>query len=239
LSASSAHCCACFAGKLFYHIISTEAHRARQERDAQCYEQLQQSMNLTLAALADRLQRKLDAKTPDQVEAFKDKVREVRQRALQRRQQQQQQTNMRQISCQGPLQGVAAAAAVAAGQVQDAQLAWGGVAAAAAAAAVGGTVSAAAAAGASSLANPGGHLPPGLNKGTTTSSNGSRLAGHKRQHSSSNGSRWSDNVLWILHNYCLFHTSWSSSRSPAYNGQLLDQVAAELFGPSFRVRNSM
>ncbi|WIA30939.1 hypothetical protein OEZ86_000989 [Tetradesmus obliquus] len=73
-------------------------------------------------------------------------------------------------------------------------------------------------------------------QGGSSSSSGRRLAGHKRPHSRSS-SRWSADVLWILHTYCLFHTHWSSTRSPPYDGTLLTEVAAELFG--FEVRNSV
>lgn len=53
---------------------------------------------------------------------------------------------------------------------------------------------------------------------------------------SSNSSLWSDDVLWFLQECCLFHTKWDSPQSPAYNGQLLEQVAAELFGANFKIR---
>jgi hypothetical protein len=97
-------------------------------------------------------------------------------------------------------------------------------------------VSAAADAGAIIAAGCDGALP--LAGSSTNSNSGSRLAGHNRQHSSSNGSRWSDDVLWILYHYCLCHTSWSSPRSPPYNGLLLEQIAAELFGADFKVRSA-
>lgn len=51
-----------------------------------------------------------------------------------------------------------------------------------------------------------------------------------------NCSTWSDDVLWVLKNYCLFHTRWSSSKSPEYNGGLLNKVTAELFGKDFKLR---
>jgi hypothetical protein len=223
--------CCLLAGKLFYHIISTEAHRALQEANMQRYQQLKDGMRVTLAALAKRFQ----DLSPAQIDAIKTKIR-----ARQLRQQQQQTMLGR---------GLAHTAAAAAGeqlqllqpnahpaglsllpQVQHGGGSTSGVRSAA-------HISAVAAAGSVSA------LP--LAGSSTSSNSGSRLAGHKRQHSSSNSSRgqlqhlqWSDDVLWILHHYCLLHTSWSSPRSPPYNGLLLDEIAAELFGDSFRVRSA-
>jgi hypothetical protein len=243
------------AGKLFYHIISTEAHRALQEGDMTRYQQLANGMRVTLTALADRFQ----ALNQARLDAIKTKVRA---RQLRQRQQQQQQQSMLGLGVPQPA-AAAAATGVAADQLRmlqpnalpsllspaqhDAGCASAlplcgsisplllqpqlGVHTAADADAV---TAASAAAGSSGV------LPLGLAGSSVSSNSGSRLAGHKRQHSSSssNGSRWSDDVLWILHRYCLFHTSWSSPRAPPYNGLLLEQVAAELFGPDFRVRSA-
>jgi hypothetical protein len=260
-----------FAGKLFYHIISTEAHRALQEGTAhgmQRYQQLENSMRTTLTALADRFQ----ALTPAQIEKIKAKVR-----ARQLRQQQQQQQQTMLVHGVPPLgaaaspaspppaaaaaTGAAVGAAVAAGgqlQLLQPSLHPSGRALSSQAQPDGGSSSAFPQWGSSipplqhpqlgdsAAADAGAIVAAGCDDafpiaGSSTSSNsGSRLAGHKRQHSSSsNGSRWSDDVLWILHHYCLFHTSWSSPRSPPYNGLLLEQIAAELFGANFKVRSAV
>jgi hypothetical protein len=42
--------------------------------------------------------------------------------------------------------------------------------------------------------------------------------------------RCSDDVLWWLRNYAIFHTQWRSTKSPPYHGQLLHEVVLELFG---------
>jgi hypothetical protein len=214
------------AGKLFYHIISTEAYGALQGGNKQRYQQLEEGLRTTLTALADRLW----ALTPAQIDAIKARVRAKQLR----RQQQQQQTTL------GPEAPHSAAAAAAAGEKlqllqQHARLAepalplqaqhdGGGTSG----------VDSVADTGADGAAGSVSALP--LTGSSTSSNSGSRLVGHKRQHSSSNGSRWSDDVLWIVHHYCLFHTSWNSPRAPPYNGDLLDNIALELFGPDFKVR---
>jgi hypothetical protein len=230
------------AGKLFYHIISTEGHRARQEGDEQHYQQLRNGMHVTLAALADRLQAKLQ--TPARVEAFKAKVRAALQKVQQRRQQQLHDSvrsadgtmHLPPAAAAGQVQRVKSFAATAPAAA-DLQQPSGMVTQTAAAQLPAVTdPAAAAAAGTPNSGAPGTSIEPSMQ----SVSSSKQLAGHKRQHSSSgNGTRWSDDVLWVLHSYCLFHTSWSSRRSPPYNGQLLSQVATELFGPDFKIRSSV
>jgi hypothetical protein len=226
-----------FAGKLFYHGISTEAHRALQEGNAQHYQQLAAGMRVTLAALADRIQ----ALAPAQIDAIKAKIR-ARQLRLQ-----QQQTvlghavpHIAATAAGGQLHahptGVAVTLLVQHDGGSTSAFPQGGISQLPPhpQPGLGGAADTGGIAASSITAGSGGALPLA---GSSTSSNiGSRFAGHKRQHSSSNGSRWSNDVLWILHHEYLFHTSWSSSRSPPYHGLLLEQIAAELFGADFTLR---
>uniref|UniRef100_A0A383V8B9 Uncharacterized protein n=1 Tax=Tetradesmus obliquus TaxID=3088 RepID=A0A383V8B9_TETOB len=229
-------------GKQFYHILSTEAHLALRRGDIPHYQRLRWGLHVTLTALADKLQAELAGKTPEQVQAFKEKVRAVVQKAVQRRQQQAQQAAAQWTSRHGTQPAAAAAAAAAAGaggavQAQQQQLSPGAAADTvllqqpALAGSTAALQPAASVAAIRTVSTGDAHVQGG----SSSSSSGRRLAGHKRPHSRS--SRWSADVLWNLHTYCLFHTHWSSTRSPPYDGTLLAEVAADLFG--FEVRNSV
>lgn len=64
-----------------------------------------------------------------------------------------------------------------------------------------------------------------LGRGASSSSRSSRGRGSLR---------CSDDVLWWLQHYFIYHTEWHSPRSPPYNRDLLEEVVVELFG--FRPR---
>lgn len=205
-------------------------------------------MRKSLKALADRIEGWLATQTPAQVEKLRAKVDSAKmQRQWGRQQQlreqvQQWQQQQQQQHCTGSLGGAARVYASAGG--------------------LGSSTTSAAAAEAAPAATAGAQhgagLDGGLSCGTgaphavqyavspavagSSGSSSSRVVGRKRPHSSSGGDEagcrrsrgWSENTLWLLQNYCLFHTSWSSPKSPAYNGQLLEEVVQELFG--FKLR---
>jgi len=189
----------CPAGKLFYHITSTQA--ALEASDAADRERLRQALVMMLTALADRLQVWLDRLRPEKRQELRDEV-ELRRQQQARRQQDR-------------LRAEAAAAA------QDRTTsASGNVSAPPRASEMGSAPGLQA-------HNAADALVPSLGLVRGASSSSSRGRGSLG---------CSDDVLWWLKNYVIFHTSWPSPRSPPYNGELLEEVVVELFGFHPRAR---
>lgn len=250
---SSVVCCHVAAGKLFYHIISTQAHNASSDEDRQ---RLQQGMVKVLTALPGRIQNWLDTLGPGQ---------EQRQRNIlmshQQQRQQRHHSRLQATAAAAPAAATTAPARVRAlsdptcdqpglgAVLQPAGSAAQGLLGAAAppAAAVGpqqhqpGTAAAHLGALIVPLApswqqqlqgqdvrhpqaGMGGDLVPMTGSGGSSSRGDlSRL-------------QLSEPVLWWLQNYVIFHTTWYSSRSasPPYDGELLEELALALYGFSPR-----
>jgi len=214
-------------GKLFYHIISTEA--ALPSCTQEHYQQLKAGLRLTLTALAD----KLAAMPPAKIQKLKTRIEVMQQmRNIEKIQQMQNVPSMQQLQDVQQLQlpkqqsklsmprkrqradgadAVIIISLTAAGnnhpqqaslvQQQHGQITSATLAAGSLAAACG-------------------------------SSSGSNDVASAAAAAAGSGSRrrWPSDVLWVLYHYCLFHTEWHSVKSPPYNGQLLEQVCLELFG---------
>jgi hypothetical protein len=206
------------AGKLFYHMISTQYHIAAQPQERQ---RLRQGMVLVLTALADRVKRWLGKLTPQQQQRWQDKVVLRQQERRQRRQGRLHAEAAGRgehggaLAVTSPSQAVAEQPAAAVGALQPAVQQLHGPAAAAGlqaatAAVATATANRAAAAAAAAGSSEQSHFPERLNL--------------------------SEEVLWWLANYAIFHTEWHSSRSmsPAYDGALLDEMVQALYG--FRPR---
>jgi hypothetical protein len=218
----------CCAGKLFYHITSTQAAAgANTEEDRQ---RLRQGLVLMLKALANSFQQWLERQSPARVQHHKDLVELRQQQRRQRNQQrlrselqQRQLTDMRSLPSAALAVGPVAPAAWAAATPAEA----GSGARAAAVASdelqlLPQSLQAAAAAAGALVAQPGRSGPSGAAAGGSRPVQGSVAV--------------SEDVLWFLERYMIFHTEWRSSRasSPPYNGALLQEVVVELFGFSPR-----
>jgi hypothetical protein len=207
------------AGKLFYHMISTQAAGANTAEERQ---RLRSAMVKVLTALADRAQRWLDRLSPAQLQKHKD--------IILLRGQQRGQRHQGRLRAQAEAAGMqrrpdppgseAAAAAAAAVAQQPAAAATGAAATGAAAGAAqvqqGAMSTALVPAAAAAAASAGG-------SGSSSSTGCGLLA-------------LSEDVRLFLQHYAIFHTQWRSDKptSPPYNGELLEEVAQVLYGFSPR-----
>lgn len=203
-------------GKLFYHITSTQAARAKTAEERQ---RLRLAMVTALTALAGRTQRWLDRLSPAQLQQHKDTV-------LLRRQQRRQrhQTRLRAEAASAAASAILQQPAAAAGISWQAAMAGFQPAAAAAAAAGAAEVQQRQQQGVMST-----DLVPMAAAAAAAAAGGSD--------GSISPLPLSEDARWFLQHYAIFHTQWQSSKawpSPAYDGTLLEEVAQALYGFSPR-----
>lgn len=218
------------AGKLCYHITSTQAAEKLRAGDNAQYQQLRSGMVKMLCAFYAKLQVWLNKLTPEQLEAQKDKVPSALQAQIQQAQQRWLSSQHRLAEAGSPRTPGPPAPGLGAAASEAAAAAAAGAGAAVASGAGAMLIADSRSLGVPVLAAAAQQLQPGHDEASNASSSENRAG------SVDMGPVFSlsqEEFFWLHH--VLFHTQWQSSRqpphkSPDYHGTLFGEVVRQLFG---------